>query len=110
MAHGDNALLDETEAEVAEHPTSPSLLHRLKEPRNALISLMAVALVAALAVLGFQMLLVILIMAGILGMVVAPTLIQIIGTLILTVALSVLFWFMVKAMARIQMPERPGSR
>ncbi|ANQ72000.1 mce associated protein mas1a [Rhodococcus sp. D-46] len=55
MAHGDNALLDETEAEVAEHPTSPSLLHRLKEPRNALISLMAVALVAALAVLGFQM-------------------------------------------------------
>ena len=55
MAHGDNALLDETEAEVAEHPTSPSLLHRLKEPRNALISLMAVALVAALAVLGFRM-------------------------------------------------------
>lgn len=62
------------------------------------------------AVLGFQMLLVILIMAGILGMVVAPTLVQIVGTLILTVALSVLFWFMVKAMARIQMPERPGSR
>ena len=62
------------------------------------------------AVLGFQMLLVILIMAGILGLVVAPTLIQIIGTLILTAALSVLFWFMVKAMARIQMPERPGSR
>lgn len=62
------------------------------------------------AVLGFQMLLVILIMAGILGMVVSPTLVQIVGTLILTVALSVLFWFMVKAMARIQMPERPGSR
>ncbi len=60
------------------------------------------------AVLGFQMLLVLLIMAGVLGMVVAPTLIQIVGTLILTVLLSVLFWFMVKAMARIQMPERPG--
>ncbi|MCB0858086.1 MAG: hypothetical protein KDB57_08215 [Solirubrobacterales bacterium] len=60
------------------------------------------------AVLGFQMLLVILIMAGVLGMVTAPTLLQIIGTLILVVALSVLFWFMVKAMARIQMPERPG--
>lgn len=61
------------------------------------------------AVLGFQMLLVLLILAGILGMVVAPGLIQILGTLILTVGLSVLFWFMVKAMARIQMPERPGS-
>ncbi len=61
------------------------------------------------AVLGFQMLLVILILAGILGMVVAPTLLQIIGTLTLVVGLSVLFWFMVKAMARIQMPQRPGT-
>ena len=61
------------------------------------------------AVLGFQMLLVLLILAGVLGMVTAPTLVQIIGTLLLTVGLSVLFWFMVKAMARIQMPERPGS-
>lgn len=60
------------------------------------------------AVLGFQMLLVLLIMAGILGMVVAPTLLQILGTLILVIGLSVLFWFMVKAMARIQMPQRPG--
>lgn len=62
------------------------------------------------AVLGFQMLLVLLIMAGILGMVLAPTLIQIFATLLLTAGLSVLFWFMVKAMARIQMPDRPGSR
>lgn len=61
------------------------------------------------AVLGFQMLLVLLIMACILGMVVAPTLLQILGTAFLTVGLSVLFWFMVKAMARLQMPERPGS-
>ncbi|MCB0861824.1 MAG: hypothetical protein KDB66_01275 [Solirubrobacterales bacterium] len=61
------------------------------------------------AVLGFQMLLVLLIMAGVLGLVTAPTLLQIVSTLILTAGLSVLFWFMVKAMARIQMPERPGS-
>ena len=33
---------------------------------------------------------------------------SIVATLALTVGLSVLFWFMVKAMARIQMPERPG--
>jgi protein-S-isoprenylcysteine O-methyltransferase Ste14 len=52
------------------------------------------------------MLLVLLILAGILGLVIAPTLLQIIGTLLLVVGLSVLFWFMVKAMARIQMPER----
>jgi hypothetical protein len=61
------------------------------------------------AVLGFQMLLVLLILAGVLGMVTAPTLLQIVSTLLLTAGLSVLFWFMVKAMARIQMPERPGS-
>lgn len=61
------------------------------------------------AVLGFQMLLVLLIMAGILGMVVAPTLLQIVATLLLVIGLSAMFWFMVKAMARIQMPERPGS-
>ncbi|MBN8870011.1 MAG: hypothetical protein J0H66_09045 [Solirubrobacterales bacterium] len=61
------------------------------------------------AVLGFQMLLVLLILAGVLGMVTAPTLLQIVGTMLLTAGLSVLFWFMVKAMARIQMPERPGS-
>lgn len=61
------------------------------------------------AVLGFQMLLVLLIMAGILGMVVAPTLLQIVGTFVLVAGMSVMFWFMVKAMARIQMPDRPGS-
>ena len=30
--------------------------------------------------------------------------------LIILVASSTLFWFLVKAMARIQMPERPGSQ
>lgn len=58
------------------------------------------------AVLGFQMLLVLLIIAAIAGLVVASTLIQAVSTLILTVGLSLLFFHMVKAMARIQMPER----
>ncbi len=62
------------------------------------------------AVLGFQMLLVLLILAAIAGLVVAATLIQLVSTLILTVGLSVLFWFMVKAMARIQMPKHPSAR
>lgn len=62
------------------------------------------------AVLGFQMLLVLLILAAIAGLVVAATLVQFVSTLILTVGLSVLFWFMVKAMARIQMPKHPSAR
>jgi hypothetical protein len=62
------------------------------------------------AVLGFQMLLVLLILAAIAGLVVAGTLLQFLSTLLLTIGLSVLFWFMVKAMARIQMPDRPSAR
>ena len=62
------------------------------------------------AVLGFQMLLVLLILAAIAGLVVAGTVIQLVSTVILTIGLSVLFWFMVKAMARIQMPDRPSAR
>ncbi len=62
------------------------------------------------AVLGFQMLLVLLILACVLGLVVAASLLQIVSTFILLVGLSVLFFYMVKAMARVQMPERPGDR
>lgn len=62
------------------------------------------------AVLGFQMVLVLLILAGVLGLVVAPTLVQIVSTLIMVIGLSVLFWHMVKAMARIQMPKNPSDR
>ena len=62
------------------------------------------------AVLGFQMLLVLLIIAAIAGLVVAGTLLQLISTLLLTVGLSMLFWYMVKAMARIQMPKHPSAR
>jgi len=61
------------------------------------------------AVLGFQMLLVLLILAAVLGLVLAPTFLQIIGDLVLTIGLGTLFYFMVKAMARIQMPENPGK-
>jgi threonine/homoserine/homoserine lactone efflux protein len=59
------------------------------------------------AVLGFQMLLVLFILAAIAGLITAATLVQMISTLVLAVGLSVMFWFMVKAMARIQMPQRP---
>lgn len=62
------------------------------------------------AVLGFQMLLVLLILAAIAGLVVAGTLLQMISTTILLIGLSLLFYFMVKAMARIQMPKNPSRR
>ncbi len=62
------------------------------------------------AVLGFQMLLVLLIIAAIAGLVVAGTLLQFISTLVLSIGLSILFWYMVKAMARIQMPKHPSAR
>jgi hypothetical protein len=61
------------------------------------------------AVLGFQMLLVLFIIAAIAGLVVAGTLLQMFSTLALTIGLSVMFWFMVKAMARIQMPQHPNA-
>jgi hypothetical protein len=74
-----------------------------------IMSVMAVGMWKAKywAVLGFQMLLVLFILAAIAGLVTAATLVQMISTLILAVGLSVMFWFMVKAMARIQMPQRP---
>lgn len=62
------------------------------------------------AVLGFQMSLVLLIIAGVLGLVLATSLVQIVSTAILVAGLSVMFWFMVKAMARVQMPDRPSGR
>lgn len=62
------------------------------------------------AVLGFQMMLVLLILASVLGLVIAATLLQMVSTAILAIGLSTLFFFMVKAMARIQMPDRPGQR
>jgi hypothetical protein len=59
------------------------------------------------AVLGFQLLLVFLIFSAVFGLAVqAATVAQIAATLGLLAVASALFFFMVKAMARIQMPER----
>ncbi len=58
------------------------------------------------AVLGFQMVLVIFLLAGVLGLVSATTVPQAIGTVLLVGVCLAFFIFMVKAMARIQMPDR----
>ena len=61
------------------------------------------------AALGFQALLLLFILAAVAGLVLAGTLLQLTSTLVLTAFLGAMFWFMVKAMARLQMPRRPGS-
>ena len=58
------------------------------------------------AVLGFQALLVIVLVAASLGLVQATSWLQAAGTTLLIVGAAALFYFMIKAMARIQMPER----
>jgi hypothetical protein len=59
------------------------------------------------AVLGFQLILVFLIFSAFFGLVVGATsVVQILGTLALLIVAGAFFYFMVKAMARIQMPTR----
>ncbi|HET9153372.1 MAG TPA: hypothetical protein VFN85_04585 [Solirubrobacterales bacterium] len=59
------------------------------------------------AVLGFQLILVFLIFSAFFGLVVGATSVaQILGTLGLLIVAGAFFYFMVKAMARIQMPTR----
>ena len=59
------------------------------------------------AVLGFQLMLVIVLFSAFFGLVVgASSVAEILGTLALLLAAGTFFYFMVKAMARIQMPTR----
>ena len=86
-----------------------------RQPRPLQLALIAVVLTAMAwgmwkarywAVLGFQMVLVIFLLAGVLGLVSATTVPQAIGTVLLVAGCLAFFIFMVKAMARIQMPVR----
>jgi len=59
------------------------------------------------AVLGFQLILVLLIFSAVTGLLIGATSVaQVLGTVALLAAVGALFYFMVKAMARIQMPTR----
>jgi hypothetical protein len=60
------------------------------------------------AVLGFQMLLVLAMLASALGLVQVTTIAQAVATSGLLLGSGLLFYFMIRAMARIQMPEPPG--
>jgi hypothetical protein len=58
------------------------------------------------AVLGFQAILALLILAASLGLVAAGSAAQLAGNLALIAIAGTLFYFMIKALARIQMPQR----
>jgi hypothetical protein len=58
------------------------------------------------AVMGFQTVLVFALVLTALGLVQATTVLQVVGDVLLLAVASALFYFMIKAMARIQMPER----
>jgi len=60
------------------------------------------------AVLGFEMLLVLFMLSAGLGLVQVSTVLQLVATLALLAGCGTLFYMLIKAMARIQMPERPG--
>jgi threonine/homoserine/homoserine lactone efflux protein len=59
------------------------------------------------AVLGMQTLLALTLIASSLGLVTVGSAVAAVVLVLILVGAGALFWFMVKAMARIQMPERP---
>jgi hypothetical protein len=62
------------------------------------------------AVLGLQTLLALTMIAAALALLTAVNLWAVVLVLLILVSSGTLFWFLIKAMARIQMPERPGSQ
>jgi hypothetical protein len=61
------------------------------------------------AVLGFQTLLLLVMLASAFGLVVVASVLQAVGTTVLLAGSATLFYFMIRAMARIQMPTSPGA-
>jgi hypothetical protein len=62
------------------------------------------------AVLGFMMLLVLFMLSSALGLVQVATVLQALGSVVLLLGSGLLFYFLIRALARIQMPERPGEQ
>jgi hypothetical protein len=61
------------------------------------------------AVLGFQTVLLLVMLASAFGLVVVNSLLQAVGTTLLLLGSGTLFYFMIRAMARLQMPQSPGA-
>ena len=62
------------------------------------------------AVLGFQTVLLLVMLASAFGLVVVNSLLQAVGTTLLLLGSGALFYFMIRAMARIQMPSGPKAQ
>jgi hypothetical protein len=61
------------------------------------------------AVLGFQTILLLMMLASAVGLVAVSSVLQAVGTTLLLLGSGTLFYFMIRAMARIQMPSPPGA-
>jgi hypothetical protein len=61
------------------------------------------------AVLGFQTVLLLMILASAFGLVLVSSVLQAVGTTLLLLGSGTLFYFMIRALARIQMPKSPGA-
>jgi hypothetical protein len=61
------------------------------------------------AVLGFQTVLLLMMLASAVGLVAVSSVLQAVGTTLLLLGSGALFYFMIRAMARIQMPQPPGA-
>ena len=61
------------------------------------------------AVLGFQTVLLLMMVASAVGLIAVTTALQALGTTLLLLGSGTLFYFMIRAMARIQMPSPPDS-
>ena len=89
------------------------------EPRKAILGVAGIAILIALAwgmwrarywaVLGMQTILALAIVGSAIALISAQDVAAALLVLAILVPCGVLFWFLVKAMARIQMPERPGA-
>jgi hypothetical protein len=61
------------------------------------------------AVLGFQTILLLMMLASAVGLVAVSSVLQAVGTTLLLLGSGTLFYFMIRAMGRIQMPPPPGA-
>jgi hypothetical protein len=61
------------------------------------------------AVLGFQTVLLLMMLASAVGLIAVTSVLQAVGTTLLLLGSGTLFYFMIRAMARIQMPSSPGA-
>jgi hypothetical protein len=96
------ALVADVEVSGSEPKPAPLVLFAL------VLTLMAYGMWRARywAVLGFQALLALIMLSAGVGLVQVTTVLQAIGTLLILAGAGALFYFMVKALARIQMPQR----